>query len=53
MLFRSLAVVLAITGGLVVGGIAGALMAVPILAVFKILCDAHKPLHPLGALLGG
>jgi predicted PurR-regulated permease PerM len=34
-------------------GIPGALMAVPILAVFKILCDAHKPLHPLGALLGG
>jgi predicted PurR-regulated permease PerM len=33
-------------------GIPGALMAVPILAVFKILCDAHKPLHPLGALLG-
>ncbi len=34
-------------------GIPGALMAVPILAVFKILCDAHKPLHPMGALLGG
>jgi predicted PurR-regulated permease PerM len=34
-------------------GIPGALMAVPILAVFKILCDAHKRLHPLGALLGG
>jgi predicted PurR-regulated permease PerM len=34
-------------------GIPGALMAVPILAVFKILCDAHKPLHSLGALLGG
>ncbi|EWY39947.1 membrane protein [Skermanella stibiiresistens SB22] len=34
-------------------GIPGALMAVPILAVFKILCDAHKPLHALGALLGG
>jgi predicted PurR-regulated permease PerM len=34
-------------------GIPGALMAVPILAVFKILCDAHKPLHSMGALLGG
>jgi predicted PurR-regulated permease PerM len=33
--------------------IPGALMAVPILAVFKIYCDAHKPLHPIGALLGG
>jgi predicted PurR-regulated permease PerM len=34
-------------------GIPGALMAVPILAVFRILCDTHKPLHPLGAMLGG
>jgi predicted PurR-regulated permease PerM len=34
-------------------GIPGALMAVPILAVFKILCDAHKPLQSMGALLGG
>lgn len=34
-------------------GVPGALLAVPILAVFKIICDAHKPLHGLGALLGG
>lgn len=34
-------------------GIPGALLAVPILATFKIVCDATKPLQPLGALLGG
>lgn len=34
-------------------GVPGALLAVPILAVFKIVCDAHKPLHGIGALLGG
>lgn len=33
-------------------GIPGALLAVPILAVFKILCDTHAPLRPLGAVLG-
>ncbi|HYE49026.1 MAG TPA: AI-2E family transporter [Azospirillaceae bacterium] len=34
-------------------GVPGALLAVPILAVFKILCDATPPLRTLGALLGG
>lgn len=34
-------------------GIAGALLAVPILAVIKILCDATPPLRTVGALLGG
>ncbi|MDG5495563.1 AI-2E family transporter [Niveispirillum sp. BGYR6] len=34
-------------------GIAGALLAVPILAVTKILCDATPPLRTVGALLGG
>lgn len=33
-------------------GIPGALLAVPILAVVKILCDASPRLRPLGALLG-
>lgn len=33
-------------------GIPGALLAVPILAIFKILCDAHEPLKAVGALLG-
>ncbi|HEY0838225.1 MAG TPA: AI-2E family transporter [Azospirillum sp.] len=33
-------------------GIPGALLAVPILAILKILCDAHEPLKPLGAVLG-
>jgi predicted PurR-regulated permease PerM len=34
-------------------GIVGALLAVPILAVTKILCDATPPLRTVGALLGG
>ncbi|MFC7333263.1 AI-2E family transporter [Rhodocista pekingensis] len=34
-------------------GMPGALLAVPILAVFKILCDATPPLRTLGALIGG
>ncbi len=34
-------------------GIPGALLAVPILAAFKILCDATPPLRTLGALIGG
>ncbi|MBP2298308.1 AI-2E family transporter [Azospirillum picis] len=34
-------------------GIPGALLAVPILAILKILFDAHEPLKPVGAVLGG
>jgi predicted PurR-regulated permease PerM len=33
-------------------GIPGALLAVPLLAVFKILCDHIEPLSPLGEFLG-
>ncbi|HEX8947448.1 MAG TPA: AI-2E family transporter [Dissulfurispiraceae bacterium] len=33
-------------------GIVGALMAVPLLTVFKILCDHIRPLAPIGAFLG-
>jgi predicted PurR-regulated permease PerM len=33
-------------------GIAGALMAIPLLAVFKICCDHIDPLKPVGTLLG-
>jgi predicted PurR-regulated permease PerM len=33
-------------------GIAGALLAVPILATFKILCDHIEPLAPVGEFLG-
>lgn len=32
-------------------GAAGALLAVPLLATFKILCDAFEPLAPVGELL--
>ncbi|MGQ0812192.1 MAG: AI-2E family transporter [Nitrospiraceae bacterium] len=33
-------------------GVGGALLAVPILAVFKIFCDHTPPLAPIGELLG-
>jgi predicted PurR-regulated permease PerM len=33
-------------------GIPGALLAVPLLAVFKIICDHIEPLSPLGEFLG-
>ena len=32
-------------------GIAGALLAVPLLAIFKILCDSVESLHPVGELI--
>ena len=34
-------------------GVPGALLAVPILAVAKIVCDRVEPLHPAGHLIGG
>ena len=34
-------------------GVAGTLLAVPLLATFKIFCDRIKPLRQVGALLGG
>jgi predicted PurR-regulated permease PerM len=33
-------------------GIPGALMAIPLLAVFKICCDHIEPLNPVGTMLG-
>jgi predicted PurR-regulated permease PerM len=33
-------------------GIAGALLAVPLLATFKICCDHVEPLNPIGTMLG-
>lgn len=33
-------------------GVPGALLAVPILAIIKILCDAHEPARAVGAVLG-
>ena len=33
-------------------GIAGAVMAVPIMVVFKIFCDHIEPLAPIGEFLG-
>jgi predicted PurR-regulated permease PerM len=33
-------------------GVAGALLAVPLLATFKILCDHLEPLSPIGEFLG-
>ena len=34
-------------------GLAGALLSVPLLMMFKILCDHTPPLAPIGELLGG
>lgn len=34
-------------------GVAGALLAVPLLAVLKITCDHLKPLTPIGEFIGG
>lgn len=34
-------------------GIPGALLAVPMLAVFKIICDHVRPLSPIGHFMGG
>jgi predicted PurR-regulated permease PerM len=34
-------------------GVPGALLAVPFLAVAKIVCDRVEPLHPAGHILGG
>lgn len=33
-------------------GVGGALLAVPLLAAFKIICDHLEPLHPIGEFLG-
>jgi predicted PurR-regulated permease PerM len=33
-------------------GVAGALLAVPLLATFKICCDHVEPLNPIGTMLG-
>jgi len=35
-----------------VWGVPGALLAVPLLAMFKILCDRVEPLQPLGHIIG-
>jgi predicted PurR-regulated permease PerM len=33
-------------------GIPGALLAVPLLATFKIICDRVEPLKPVGHIMG-
>jgi predicted PurR-regulated permease PerM len=33
-------------------GIAGALIAVPMISIFKIICDDVKPLSAIGEFLG-
>ena len=33
-------------------GVPGALLAVPLLAIFKIFCDRIDPLKPVGHLIG-
>lgn len=48
-----LAVILAVLFWGWLWGAAGALLAAPILAVAKIICDQFESLHSLGAILGG
>ena len=52
LILNPVAVFLALIAWTWLWGIAGALMAVPLLAVFKICCDHIEPLNPVGTLLG-
>jgi len=47
-----LAVILAVVFGAWMWGIGGGLLAAPMLAVFKIVCDQFESLHMFGAMLG-
>ena len=49
---NTVAVFLAVAVWGLLWGVLGALMAVPLLAVFKICCDHIEPLNPVGTLLG-
>jgi predicted PurR-regulated permease PerM len=53
MTLHPLAVFLALLFWGWIWGLAGVFLAVPLLAVCKILCDHTPSLRPLGALLGG
>lgn len=53
MTLNPLAVFLAVLFWGWIWGLAGVFLAVPLLAVFKILCDHTPSLRPLGTVLGG
>jgi predicted PurR-regulated permease PerM len=48
-----LAVILAILFGGWMWGIAGGLMAAPVLTIVKLVCDQFESLHPVAAFLSG
>ena len=45
--------IIALIGGELLWGIAGMVLAIPLLGIFKILCDHIEPLKPYGYLIGG
>jgi len=49
---NALATILIVIIGGELCGIAGMFLAIPVLAIFKVVCDHIKPLQPLGYLLG-
>lgn len=44
--------IMALLGGEAIWGIPGMILGIPLLGIFKILCDHIEPLKPLGFLLG-
>jgi predicted PurR-regulated permease PerM len=49
---NALFTIIALVIGELIWGIAGIILAIPILAIFKILCDHIEPLKPYGFLIG-
>lgn len=49
---NALATILVVLVGGELCGIAGMFLAIPVIAVFKVICDRVEPLEPLGYLLG-
>jgi predicted PurR-regulated permease PerM len=44
--------IIALVLGELLWGIPGIILAIPILAIFKIVCDHIEPLQPIGFLIG-
>jgi predicted PurR-regulated permease PerM len=47
-----LATIMAVISGGLIWGIAGMILFIPLLGIFKIICDNVEPLKPIGYLLG-
>ncbi|WP_111671042.1 AI-2E family transporter [Algoriphagus litoralis] len=45
--------VLVVVAGGMIWGVAGMVLSIPFTAIIKVICDAVKPLEPIGYLLGG